>query len=136
MTTDLVRQLLHDSHEGSLPTINEPIIFIDEEADFVEFFASRESYRSEFVDPRFTAYRSRKTNQLIGGQICGIGEVLKKAPGLRVEICGGRLKLSALFTATAYIADTDPEGTKFLAYYEEVHRVVKRIGDPEVATNC
>lgn len=133
MRRTLKEALLND-HQSNVGAPSQSRVFVDEGGDFVEFFANVESYRSEYVNSTISVYRSRKTNQIIGGQICGIEKTLQNLPGLRVEIIGARIMLSLLFTASMWTSGADPDGTKRLVY-EEAKRLVNEI-DSEVEITC
>ncbi len=75
----------------------------DPDGDCIEFIISPESFYAKRIDRLTTVYIGQDSGQIVGSLIKGvrnfIANVLKTAPGFRVEILDGRIRLRHLFSA-------------------------------------
>jgi hypothetical protein len=107
----------------------QPLVTYDADGDCIEFLTSDQSFYAEQVDPLVTVYYDRETGEVIGSLIKGISrflrEVLERAPGFKIEIQDGRIKLEHLLTARLWSAAADPKGTWVLTY-QKLRAVAER----------
>ncbi len=100
-----------------------PNAIYSRQGDCIEFLISNESFRAERLDHLVTVYYGRESRDVVGSLIKGvssfIAEMIQRNPGFRIDIEGGRVKLSHLFTARIWKSEVDPEGTKTLVYLRQ-----------------
>lgn len=100
-----------------------PIATYSRQGDCIEFLISDESFRAERLDSLVTVYYGRESKDVVGSLIKGVSkfirETLRRYPGFRIEIHGGRVKLSYLFTARLWDSEDNSEGTKTLIYLRD-----------------
>lgn len=98
----------------------QPSAYYDPDGDCIEFIAAPDSYYAERIDALVTVYRSQETNEVVGSLIKGVrkflGNVLRHAPGFRIEIRDGRIKLVHLFTARLWSEPMDPDAVPGVTY--------------------
>jgi len=81
----------------------EPFAYYDPDGDCVEFHFSNEPYHGRRLDGWVTVYYSEASDEVVGGLIKGVrGNLLKRFPGLRIEIHGGAIDISLLLRAPAW----------------------------------
>lgn len=85
----------------------EPAAFYDPDGDCIEFLASPEPYKRHRLDKWVTVYQGRDSNDIVGSLIKNVRELLKKYPGLDIEVRGGRVYLAHIFRAPAW-SEGDP----------------------------
>lgn len=97
-----------------------PVAQYDPDGDCIEFIAAPDSYYAVRIDPLVTVYRSQETNEVVGSLIKGVrkflGNVLRSAPGFKIEIRDGRIKLVHLFTARLWSEAMDPNAVPGITY--------------------
>ena len=97
-----------------------PVASYDADGDCIEFIAAPDSYYAERIDPLVTVYRSQETDEVVGSLIKGVrkflGNVLRSAPGFKIEIRDGRIKLVHLFTARLWSEAMDPNAVPGITY--------------------
>lgn len=97
-----------------------PTAYYDADGDCVEFLARPDPFYAERVDDLVTVYYSQDTNEVVGSLIKGIGrfcqKAMKKIPGFKVEIHGGRVKLSHLFRAKLWTSEESIDTLPTLTY--------------------
>src|SRR5258708_1690698 len=80
-----------------------PAAYYDPDGDCIEFFASPDNFYAERVDDLLTVYYSERTGEVVGSLLKGIkrlcGHLLKRLPGLEIEVKNGPIKLSHIFTS-------------------------------------
>ena len=107
------------SHASATPAAP-PMVHYDPDGDCIEFLASNDSFYAERIDSLVTVYYSRETGEIIGSLIKGVSrffkDVVERAPGFRVEIRDGRIKLVHLFTARLWSSPADLKGTHTITY--------------------
>ncbi len=107
--------------EGVVPAENfRPAAFYNHDGDCIEFFISNEPFKAKRLDNLLTVYIGRETNQVVGSLIKGISGIfkgiLRRAPGFKIEIQDGRVKMEHLFTACLWSSERDPKGTEVVVY--------------------
>jgi hypothetical protein len=108
---------------------DEQFLWQDFDGDFVEFFAVRDAYYSEYVDSWLTVYYGRMDQQIIGAKISHVSDLLDKAPGIRLEVRDGEVELKVLFMASRWTTNSDIEDATPLIY-EKVRDIAERIHKP------
>jgi hypothetical protein len=92
----------------------------DADGDCIEFIAAPDSYYAERIDALVTVYRSQETDEIVGSLIKGvrkfIGNVMRNAPGFKIEIRDGRIKLVHIFTARLWAEAMDPNDVPGVTY--------------------
>jgi hypothetical protein len=98
-----------------------PLAHYDPDGDCIEFIASDESFYAERIDSLVTVYYGRQSKEIVGSLIKGVSkfmrEIIKRAPGFRIEIVDGRIKLKHLFTARLWSEEQcDPKAMPAVLY--------------------
>ncbi|NLF07990.1 MAG: hypothetical protein GX594_08425 [Pirellulaceae bacterium] len=97
-----------------------PQAYYDPDGDCIEFLAKNEPFYGERIDSLVTVYYSEKNHEVIGSLIKGvssfIAEMTKKAPGFRIEVQDGRVRLEHIFTARLWHSDQPPRDEVILTY--------------------
>ena len=97
----------------------QPQVSYDRDGDCIEFLASNDMFYAERIDSLVTVYYSETTGEIIGSLIKGvrkfIAEMSKKAPGFRIEIEDGKVRLEHLFNLKMWYAE-EPRKEIVLAY--------------------
>ena len=128
MTNDEIQNLLRKADEAG-PF--QPGATYDPDGDCIEFLASDESFYGERIDPLVTVYYGRESHAIIGSLIKGVSqfvrEVLQRAPGFKIEIQDGRIKLEHFFTARLWSAPADPRDALVITY-KKLREVAERSG--------
>ena len=97
-----------------------PAAFYNHDGDCIEFFFSNEPFKAERLDSLVTVYRGRDSNEVVGSLIKGVSKlvkgILKRAPGFKIEIRDGRVKLEYLIMACLWSSERDPAGTEVKVY--------------------
>jgi hypothetical protein len=97
-----------------------PQVTYDPDGDCIEFLLSNESYYAQRLDGLTTIYRSQETSEIVGSLLTGVraflARVLQRAPGFRVEIQDGRIRLEHLFTARLWSEVGPPGGEEVYLY--------------------
>jgi hypothetical protein len=83
-------------------TVTFPVVTYDPDGDCIEFLVSNESFYARRIDSLTAIYYSQEPNEIVGSLLKGVRkflhEGLRQAPGFRVEIVDGRVRLQHLFT--------------------------------------
>ena len=86
---------------GEAPT--SPAAYYDPHGDCVRFFLSNESYKAERVDDLLTVFYGRESGEIVGSLIKGVDSLMESvsahAPGFKLEVEDGRVRLEHLITA-------------------------------------
>lgn len=97
-----------------------PTAYYDADGDCIEFISAPDSYYAERIDSLLTVYRSQETNEIVGSLIKGvrqfIQQVVQRAPGFRIEVRDGRIKLTHLFTAKLWTQSMDANAVPGIVY--------------------
>lgn len=97
-----------------------PMASYDPDGDCIEFLFSDESFRAERFDCLVTVYYGRESGEIVGSLIKGvktfIKDVLRHAPGFKIEIHDGKIKIAHLFTAKLWRFTDGPKGTELRVY--------------------
>lgn len=108
-----------------------PSAFYDADGDCIEFVAAPDSYYAERIDTLVTVYRSQETKEIIGSLIKGVSKflrnVVERAPGFRIEIRDGRIKLVHLFTAKLWSEEIGPTTIPGITY-QKLRQVAEETG--------
>ena len=108
-----------------------PTADYDADGDCIEFIAAPDSYYAERIDTLVTVYRSQETDEVVGSLIKGVSkflrDVLKRAPGFKIEVHDGRIKLVHLFTAKLWTEPLDPNTVPGITY-RELREVAEETG--------
>jgi hypothetical protein len=98
----------------------QPTTTYDPDGDCIEFLARPDPFYAERIDTLLTVYYSQETGEIIGSQIKGVSqfcrEMLKKLPGLRIEIQDGPVTLQHIFLAKLWTSDPQPDKIALLTY--------------------
>ena len=107
----------------------QPQVSYDQDGDCIEFLASNDMFYAERIDSLVTVYYSEDTGEIIGSLIKGvkkfIAEMSKKAPGFRIEIKDGKVRLEYLFNLKMWYAE-EPRKEIVLAY-RKLRDVAQRV---------
>jgi hypothetical protein len=82
-----------------------PTAHYDPDGDCIEFLAAPDPFYGERVDDLLTVYYSQESRQIIGSLIKGVRGLLKRHPGLNIEIQDGRVRLVHLLRASFWNKD-------------------------------
>jgi hypothetical protein len=97
-----------------------PTVTYDPDGDCIEFLASDESFWAERIDSLVTVYYGQHSREIVGSLIKGVSkfiqEVLAKAPGFKIEVEDGRIKLEHFFTAGLWLTSDAKQEFRVLAY--------------------
>lgn len=96
-----------------------PIARYDRDGDCMEFFYKREPFYAVRKDALLTVYYSRETNEIIGSLIKRVESILKRYPGFRIDVVGGKMRFEHVVRALAWQA-SDPELTRV---YNELSKI-------------
>jgi len=80
----------------------EPCAYYDEDGDCIEFLFSNERAYGKRLDNWVTVYRSRATDEVVGGLLKGLRNLMERFPGLDIDIVDKRLKIACLLRAPAW----------------------------------
>lgn len=95
----------------------------DPEGDCAEFLFLGDDFYAERVDSFVTVYYSRRTKQLIGSLIKGLRRhISKEAPGLRIEIQDGKIKLTHILRSKLWSSDLEPKSEKAIIYQKLIQK--------------
>ncbi|MBI4566862.1 MAG: hypothetical protein HY719_00530 [Planctomycetes bacterium] len=101
-----------------------PFVYYDADGDCVEFIATNESFYAERIDSLVTVFYGRESGEIVGSLIKGvrrtIREICERAPGFRIEIQDGRIRLSHLFLARLW---TSPGDGSQVVVYQKLRQV-------------
>jgi hypothetical protein len=86
----------------------QPSAAYDSDGDCIEFLIKPDPFYAERLDDLVTVYFSQETKEIIGSLIKGVHGLLKKHPGLNIDIQDGRVRLVHLFRAS-YWNKQDPQ---------------------------
>ncbi len=99
----------------------------DADGDCIEFLLSNESFYAERIDALVTVYYSQRRREIVGSLIKGVSKVIRKflrhAPGFRIEIRDGRMRLEHLFSA--YMWSSPPANREVRLTYEKLRDVAE-----------
>lgn len=101
-----------------------PCAYYDKDGDCIEFFFSNERSYGKRLDSWVTVYRSRKTDEIVGGLLKGLHRLMRRYPGLDIEIKDGQVEVACILRAPAW-AQGDPVSKKT---YGDVIRQAEEIG--------
>lgn len=128
------------SRAGEPGTVFQPQVLFDKDGDCLEFLISNESFYAQRLDGLVTVYYGEGSGRLVGSVIKGISKFLRsaleRAPGFKIEIRDGRVRLGHLFTATLWLSDNPPAGTELVVYErlrEEAEKVRATFDASEMA---
>lgn len=125
MSTSFEEFVLSKVPSGEPPL---PMATYNAEGDCIEFFISRKNFYADRIDDILTVYRSIETDEIVGSVIKGlrgfIDAILDRAPGFKIEVADGRIKLEHLFTARLWAKQEDPQGV-IVRTYKELRRVAE-----------
>jgi hypothetical protein len=97
-----------------------PVAIYDPDGDCIEFLAKPDPFLAERVDDLVTVYFSQETGEVIGSLIKGAAkfcqEVFQKAPGFKIAIEEGRVRLEHIFLARLWTSEWDPQDLTTLTY--------------------
>lgn len=97
-----------------------PYASYDPDGDCIEFLAKPDPFYAERIDDLVTVYYSQETNEVIGSLIKGASQFCKQfmvqAPGFRITIEDGPVRLEHIFLAKLWAKSGDPQDIKTLAY--------------------
>lgn len=97
-----------------------PSAAYDPDGDCIEFLAKPDSFFAERVDDLVTVYYSQETGEVIGSLIKGVSQfckdVLERAPGFRITVEDGPIRLEHIFLARMWTCQTDPQDMATLTY--------------------
>jgi hypothetical protein len=79
-----------------------PYVYSDLKRDYVEFLAAPDDYYAEYVDDHVTVFYSQVSREMIGSRISNIAELLRKFPGLYIEIHDSRVKIQHLLQCSVW----------------------------------
>jgi hypothetical protein len=94
----------------------QPVAVYDADGDCIEFLSRPDPFYAERVDGLITVYRSQESGQVIGSLIKGIHPLLKKHPGLRIEVRDGSVRLVHLIRARLWTSNLDPADILSVTY--------------------
>src|SRR5256885_16793176 len=77
-----------------------PTATYDPDGDCIEFLAKPDPFYGERIDDLVTVYYSQESKEIIGSLIKGVSGLLKKHPGLKIDVQDGRMRLVHLFRAS------------------------------------
>lgn len=87
---------------GPIPEF-EPAAYYDPDGDCIEFLFSNEPFFARRLDGWVTVYHSESSDEIVGGLIKGVEKnLLKRFPGLRIDIKGNTAIIGLLLRAPAY----------------------------------
>lgn len=79
-----------------------PFAEYNRDGDCIEFFLDPEPHYAERIDGLLTVYRSQQTNDIVGAQIKRVSQILKKFPGLQVEVHDGKISLVSIIRVSLW----------------------------------
>jgi len=87
-----------------------PMAGYNEDGDCLEFHLTTESYYGCRLDGWVTVYIGEDTGELVGGMIKGVRRsLLRRYPGIRIDLDGGKLTVGVLLRAAAYSEASDDD---------------------------
>ena len=93
---------------AEVDTADPPRIRYDHDGDYIEVIITRENYRAERIDELVTVYTGRTSNEIVGTMIKGVLTfIAKNAPGLRVVVDDGKVRVDHLLVLRASQANWD-----------------------------
>lgn len=93
----------------------QPSATYDRDGDCIEFLVKPDPFYGERVDDLVTVYYSQESKEIIGSLIKGVHALLKKHPGLNIDIQDGRVRLVHLLRAS-YWNKQDPQHVESRTY--------------------
>jgi hypothetical protein len=97
-----------------------PTATYDPDGDCIEFLAKPDCFYAERVDDLVTVYYSEESGEVIGSLIKGVRgfceKLLKRMPGFKIEIRGGRVRLVHIFRAQLWSFETATQDSVILTY--------------------
>ncbi len=102
------------------PFSGKPMVFYNHDGDCIEVVLSDESFAAKRIDHLLTVYTGRESGETVGAVIKGvkafIQKVLEHAPGFRIEVEDGQIKLEYLFLAQLWMSSKPPSRTILRTY--------------------
>lgn len=97
-----------------------PTATYDADGDCIEFLAKPDAFFAERVDEVLTVYYSQDTGEVIGSLIKGVSRfckrMLDRAPGFRITVEDGPIRLEHIFLARLWTTESDPKDMSTLTY--------------------
>ena len=110
-----------------------PTATYDPDGDCIEFLIKPDPFYGERLDDLVTVYYSQETKEIVGSLIKGVSGLLKRHPGLDIDIQDGRVRLVHLFRAS-YWNKQDPQQTVSRTYRKLIE--VAEESDVEAELEC
>ncbi len=100
-----------------------PMAFYNPDGDCIEIHLRNEPFFARILDGWFTAYYSESTREVVGGMLKGVqSNLLRRFPGLRIDVEGGRVKLALLLRAPAYESGDEVKQRTYQAVIREAEQ--------------
>jgi hypothetical protein len=107
----------------------EPVADYDPDGDCIEFLAKPDPFYAERVDDLVTVYYSQETDEVIGSLIKGVkhlcADLLRKYPGLRIEIEDKGVRLVHIFRAKLWSSEPNLENKMMNLVYKKLIEVAE-----------
>jgi len=107
----------------------EPVADYDPDGDCIEFIAKPDPFYAERVDDLVTVYYSQETGEVIGSLIKGVkhlcSDLLKRYPGLRIEIEDKGVRLVHIFRAKLWSSEPKAENKIMNLVYKKLIEVAE-----------
>lgn len=109
----------------------QPQVYYDRDGDCIEFLATDEPFRAERIDSLVTVYYGEQSGEIVGSLIKGVkrflDELAKRAPGFRIEVVDGRIRLEHLFSARLWCCDDVRQRDALVLTYQRLRDVAEQV---------
>jgi hypothetical protein len=117
-----------------------PTATYDPDGDCIEFLAKPDPFYAERMDDLITVYYSQETGEVIGSLVKGVEkfcrEMFDKAPGFRIAIEDGRVRLEHIFLLRLWTSQFDHQDLKTLTYRKLIDVAEEAAVEAEMEMAC
>ena len=113
--------------QGRLDDAFRPFAYQDPDGECIHFIAAPESYYGERVDGMVTVYRGHESKKIVGSQIKGIKGLMRRHPGLVIDIKDGKVRLHHVLRAGGW-ATEHAKGDVSVFIYRKLVQLAEQTG--------